>query len=264
MQNANLYHIQYTQLDPMTWCATAQVSASVKSNNLQLLTKSIALLTPNQFSTFDIKFYHFKWHYQISLASPSVRDIAYHQRQQQRAGVRLLLQSLLNKLNIIDSLDESDFPYRLMNSQYYVSFSHTGASSKNRPIALKHEKLLDTVENKVAVIISRHRAVGIDIEINNVAWHVAQRFYHSNEIAILQTLPMIQRNHIVKLLWQIKESFIKIHQYKLAQGLGMDYSSLIAELNNSSKGDVPFIVVTDYEANYHIALLPSQQTVIVY
>lgn len=264
MQNSNIYHIQYTQLDPMTWCATAQVSASVQSNNLDLFNTSLALLTPNRFRNFDINLCHFKWHYQTSQTPLSVRDIAYSQRQQQHTGVRLLLQSLLNKLNIIDNLDESDFPYRLINSQYYVCFSHTGASSKKSPTTPKHEKLLDTVENKVAVIISRHRAVGIDIEINEVAWHVAQRFYHSNELTILQTLPITQRNDIVKLLWQIKESFIKIHQYKLAQGLGMDYWSLIAELVNRSKENLPLVIVTGYEANYHIALLSFQQTVIIY
>ena len=264
MQNFSLHHIQYTQLDSMTWCATAQVSASVQSNNLDLLSTSLALWTPNRFNTFDINLCHFKWHYQTSQTPLSVRDIAYSQRQQQRAGVRLLLQSLLNKLHIIDSLDESDFPYRLINSQYYVCFSHTSASSKKSHTTPKHEKLLDTVENKVAVIISRHRAVGIDIEINEVAWHIAQRFYHSNEIAILQRLPMIQRNNIVKLLWQIKESFIKIYQYKLAHGLGMDYSSLILNLINSIKEDRPSKVITDYDANYHIALLSSQQTVIIY
>ena len=264
MQNSNLHHIQYTQLDPLTWCATAQVSASVQSNNLDLFNTSLTLLTPNRFSTFDINLCHFKWHYQTSQTPLSVRDIAYSQRQHQRAGVRLLLQSLLNKLKIIDRLDESDFPYRLINSQYYVCFSHTGASSKNRPIAPEHEKILETLKNKVAVIISRHRAVGIDIEINEVAWHVAQRFYHSNELTILQKLPMIQRNNIVKLLWQIKESFIKIHQYKLAQGLGMDYSSVIAELINSSKENIPLVIVASYEAKYDIALLPSQQTIMVY
>ena len=264
MQNSNLYHIQYTQLDPMTWCATAQVSVPVQSNNLYLLTTSLALLTPNRFSTFDINLCHFKWHYQAFQTPLSIRDIAYNQRQQQRTGVRLLLQSLLNKLNIIDNLDESDFPYRLINSQYYVCFSHTGASSKKSPTTPKHEKLLETVKNKVAVIISRHRAVGIDIEINEVAWHIAQRFYHSNELTILQTLPMIQRDHIVKLLWQIKESFIKIHQYKLAQGLGMDYSSLILNLINSIKEDTPLKVITDYNADYNISLLSSQQTVIIY
>ncbi|WP_227516747.1 4'-phosphopantetheinyl transferase family protein [Psychrobacter sp. DAB_AL43B] len=187
--------------------------------------------------------------------------MAYNQRQQQRAGVRLLLQSLLNKLNISDNLDDSSFPYRLNTSQYFVCFSHTGASSKNTDIKPNNERYLD---DKVAVIISRHRAVGIDIETNDVAWHVAQRFYHRNEITILQALPIIQRNNVVKLLWQIKESFIKVYQYKLAQGLGMDYSSLIPELINRIKEDVPLVVVIDSEENYHIALIPSQQTVIVY
>lgn len=264
MQNSNLHHIQYTQLDSMTWCATAQVSAPLTLNNLDLLSKSLTLFNLKPFSALDIKFYHFKWHYQTSQTFVSVRQIAYSQCQQQRAGVRLLLQSLLNKLNIMDSLDEAGFPYRLINSQYYVCFSHTGASSKNVPTMPKNEKKLDTVENKVAVIISRHRAVGIDIEIHDVAWQVAQRFYHTNEIAFLQKLPIIQRNIVVKLLWQIKESFIKIYRYKLAQGLGMDYSYLIAELVNISKENLPLVIVAGYEANYHIALLPSQQTVIVY
>ena len=257
MQNSNIYHIQYTQLDPMTWCATAQVNAPVQSNNLDLLSTSLALLTPNRFSTFDINLCHFKWHYQTSQTPLSVRDIAYNQRQQQRAGVRLLLQSLLNKLDITDSLDESDFPYRLINSQYYVCCSHTGANNKNVDKPSENK-------NKVAVVLSRHRAVGIDIEINEVAWHVAQRFYHSNEITILQTLPMIQRNNVVKLLWQIKESFIKIYQYKLAQGLGMDYSYLIADLIRGATSKSPLVVFSDNKSNYYITLSLSQQTVIVY
>ncbi|WP_254423148.1 4'-phosphopantetheinyl transferase superfamily protein [Psychrobacter sp. DAB_AL32B] len=262
MQNSNLDHIQYTQLDPMTWCATAQVSVPLPINNLNQSGKLSPLFISNRVNTHEIKLHNFKWHYQTSQTTLlSVREMAYKQRQQQRAGVRLLLQSLLNKLNVSDNLDDTSFPYRLNTSQYYVCFSHTGANSKSTNVKPNNEKYFD---DKVAVIISRYRAVGIDIEVNDVAWHIAQRFYHSNEIAILRTLPMIQRDNIVKLLWQIKESFIKIYQYKLAQGLGMDYSSLIANLSNSSQEDVPLIVVADSEANYHIALIPSQQIVIVY
>ncbi|SLJ84422.1 4'-phosphopantetheinyl transferase [Psychrobacter sp. DAB_AL43B] len=262
MQNSSLHHIQYTQLDPMTWCATAQVSAPLPMHNLNISDKLSPLFISNRVNTHEIKLHNFKWHYQTSQTTLlSVREMAYNQRQQQRAGVRLLLQSLLNKLNISDNLDDSSFPYRLNTSQYFVCFSHTGASSKNTDIKPNNERYLD---DKVAVIISRHRAVGIDIETNDVAWHVAQRFYHRNEITILQALPIIQRNNVVKLLWQIKESFIKVYQYKLAQGLGMDYSSLIPELINRIKEDVPLVVVIDSEENYHIALIPSQQTVIVY
>ena len=233
MQTLNLHNIQYTQLNPMTWCATAQVTAPFSQNRVDLLSNS---------------------------SVPSARETAYHQRMQQRAGVRLLLQSLLDKLNIIDSLDDTSFPYRLVDSQYYVCFSHTGASNK----FATNENVLEHLDNKVAVVISHHCPAGIDIEVNNVKWQVVQRFYHDNEIAILQTLPTVQRDIIAKSLWQIKESFIKIYHYKLAQGLGMDYSYLIADLIRGATSNSPLLVFSDKKSNYYITLSISQQTVIVY
>ena len=238
MQTLNLHNIQYTQLNPMTWCATAEVTAPFSQNRADLLSNS-----------------------QV----PSARETAYHQRLQQRAGVRLLLQSLLvDKLNIIDSLDDTSFPYRLVDSQYYVCFSHTGASNKFATDKHKNEKLFEDLDNKVAVVISHHRPAGIDIEVNNVKWQVAQRFYHVNEIVILQTLLTVQRDIIAKLLWQIKESFIKIYQYKLAQGLGMNYSYLIADLIRGATSNSPLLVFSDNKSDYYIALSLPQQTVIVY
>lgn len=233
MQTLNLHNIQYTQLNPMTWCATAEVTAPFSQNRADLLSNSLV---------------------------PSARETAYHQRLQQRAGVRLLLQSLLDKLNIIDSLDDISLPYRLVDSQYYVCFSHTGASSK----FATNENIIEHLDNKVAVVISHHCPAGIDIEVNNVKWQVVQRFYHTNEIAILQTLPTVQRDIIAKLLWQIKESFIKIYQYKLAQGLGMDYSYLIADLISGATSNSPLLVFSDNKSNYYITLSLYQQTVIVH
>lgn len=256
MPPLHLYNIQYTQLDDKTWCAAAQVIAPDPLNSpdpLDPLGHS-ALFSHNRTAT----------------ASLSAREIAQQQRQQQRAGVRLLLQSLLNKINISDTLDDCSFPYRLISSQYFVCFSHTGAHSKtihskSASTQRKNEKLSDDLSNKVAVVISAHRPAGIDIETNHVEWQVAQRFYHTNEIAVLQTLSTVQRDTAAKLLWQIKESFIKIHQYKLAQGLGMDYSYLIADLiNGSGKKKPPLIVIKDTKSDYRIALLLSQQIVIVY
>ena len=237
MQTLNLHNIQYTQLNPITWCATAEVTAPFSQNRVDLLSNSPV---------------------------PSARETAYHQRLQQRAGVRLLLQSLLNKLNIIDRLDDTSFPYRLVDSQYYVCFSHTGASNKAATHKHNNEKLFEDLHNKVAVVISHHCPAGIDIEVNNVKWQVVQRFYHANEIVILQTLPTVQRDIIVKLLWQIKESFIKIYHYKLAQGLGMDYSYLIADLIRGATSNSPLLVFSDNKSNYYIALSLPQQTVIVY
>ena len=237
MQTLNLHNIQYTQLNPMTWCATAQVTTPFSQNRVDLLS---------------------------NLPVPSTRETAYHQRLQQRTGVRLLLQSLLDKLDIIDSLDDLGFPYRLVNRQYYVCFSHTGASSKFATDKHKNKKLFEDLNNKVAVVISHDRPAGIDIELNNVKWQVMQRFCHANEIFILQTLPTVQRDIIAKLLWQIKESFIKIYQYKLAQGLGMDYSYLIADLIRGATSNSPLLVFSDNKSNYYIALSLPQQTVIVY
>src|SRR5690606_32450038 len=180
----NLHNIQYSQLDSTTWCATAQVTASCPLESLHLLSNFPLLFNANLLNIDTDKFSHITWHYHISNASLSARKIAYQQRQQQRAGVRLLLQSLLNKLGIIDSLDDLSFPYRLVNSQYYVCFSHTGASSQNNSTQPSGEKPFNGLDNKIAVVISCHRPAGIDIETNNVEWRVAKRFYHINEIAI--------------------------------------------------------------------------------
>ena len=263
MPTLKLHNIQYSQLDSTTWCATAQVTASCHLNSLHLFSNPL-LFNANLLNIDTDKFSHITWHYHISNASLSARKIAYQQRQQQRAGVRLLLQSLLNKLGIIDSLDDLSFPYRLVNSQYYVCFSHTGASSQNNSTQPSGEKPFNGLDNKIAVVISCHRPAGIDIETNNVEWRVAKRFYHINEIAILQTLTITQRDTVAKLLWQIKESFIKIYQYTLAQGLGMDYSHLMTCLINSIKEKPPLFVFEDDKTKYYLAYLPKQQTVIVY
>lgn len=235
MQNLMLHDILYTQLDPitMTWCATAQLRApycDIQKNN-------------------------------PCLAAP---HIAYNQRQQQRAGVRLLLQALLKRLDIVDRLDESSFPYRLTHSQYYVCFSHTSGSSKNATRMQNDIENSDIPYVKVAVIISRQRASGIDIEVKEVKWQVAKRFYHPKELAILQDMPIIKRDNVIKWLWQIKESFIKIHQYTLAQGLGMDYTAIIPNLIKQSTDSLPLLTITDDNNGYRIAVIPSQQTVIVY
>ena len=93
---------------------------------------------------------------------------------------------------------------------------------------------------------------------------MAKRFYSDSEISILQSLPIIQRNTIAKLLWQIKESFIKIHQYKLAQGLGRDYSYLIDDLIDASIEPSALTFINDLKSTYQIAVLSIQQTVVIF
>lgn len=178
-----LTHICHIPLNTITWCATAQLSASLCRDN---------------------------------------------KRQWQRTGVRLLLQNLLNTYGIIDTLDDTQFPYRLRHCNAYVCFSHSN--------------------NNVAVIVSHQHAVGIDIEVQNIKWQVVKRFYHKDEIAILMTLPTHQQHLISKWLWQIKESLIKIHHHTLAQGLGINYASILPTLIEKTTHDMasPIIINCPY------------------
>ena len=269
MSTLKLRDIDYQQLDATTWYASAQIITPSFLNYSDLLSDLPLLFHPNLLLDTSVeKLRHMQWRqmqwYRIPTVSLSTREIAHRQRQQQRTGVRLLLQSLLNKLEMIDTLNDASFPYRLANSQYYVCFSHTGAHNKVVSNQHKKNKPFDYLDNKVAVVISAHRPIGIDIEINAVKWQVAQRFFHVNEMAILQTLTITQRDTVAKLLWQIKECFIKIFQYKLAQGLGKDYSHLIADLIKDATSKSPLLDINDNKSNYRIALLRHQQTVIVY
>ena len=259
----NLTHVQYTQLDPATWCATAQVS-ECSSLNFKRLWDELLWSSANNISQVDFqKLYELNWHYCLSPVSLSTREMAQHQRQLQRKGVRLLLQQLLIELKLCDTLDESNFPYRLSSSEYYVCFSHTG--SKNHDINQNTVQTINkSLNSKVTVVISRHRPIGIDIETNHVAWHVAQRFYSEHEMAALQALSPLQREIIAKLLWQIKESFIKIHQYKLAQGLGVDYSYLIADLIHAIREPSSLMVIANIKSDYRIAVLSAQQTIVIF
>lgn len=271
MPTSNLTQIQYTQLDTTTWCVTAQVSESVSHLVTESLwNKSLWLSSCNTSYEEIIKLNSLNWYYQVATAVPkhSVPTLARKQRQQQRQGVRQLLQELLKKLEIDDTLDESSFPYRLVNSQHYVCFSHTGASSSKQTTE-SNQTNLTRLHSKIAVVISRQRPAGIDIETNSIAWHVVKRFYSESELAILQELSTDQRERTTKLLWQIKESFIKINQYTLAQGLGMDYSHLIPSLVENNKEVNSASILSDskdadYQSVYRIATLQSQQTVIVF
>ncbi|MBP2280785.1 4'-phosphopantetheinyl transferase [Psychrobacter sp. PL19] len=256
-----LRHHCYTQLDPESWCATAQINPSISlllkpssANHLALSKTPIPCINSraSDLRTFNLRtfdFYTLYWQVYHPDSALSTREIAYNARQQQRNGVRLLLQNLLSKIGIIDTLDQSEFPYRLMNSRYYVCFSHSG----------------DKHLNKVAVVVSTHCAVGIDIEVQEVAWRVAQRFYHANELAILAELASSERDRVCRLLWQLKESFIKIYQYKLAQGLGIDYAALIPALSNiMAQDERSSVIISDSKTNYQIAVLPYQQTVVIF
>ncbi|WP_352337632.1 peptide transporter [Psychrobacter sp. 16-MNA-CIBAN-0192] len=247
-----LKHICYTQLNTSTWCATAQLMSSSPPQPLPLL----HFVFDNPLQPFlintDIRFIT---NWQIAPYTTLTKpQIAQSKRQQQQHGVRLLLDSLLTNLNIKDSLEESAYPYRLANNRYYVCFSHSsGKDASNIEIT------------RVAVALSKYRAIGIDVEIQDIAWPVVQRFYHPAEIEILNKLPTVQRDVISKWLWQLKESNIKIMQYTLAQGLGKSYADIIPKLVDTvDKNCLAKIAVITAHSGYEVALLPSQQTLIVF
>lgn len=168
-----------------------------------------------------------------------------NKRLQQRAGVRQLLEHLMHALGIADNLDDSHYPYRLKRHQHYVCFSHSN--------------------DKLAVAISSQRPIAIDIEMQDISWQVAQRFYHHNELNILAQLSLTDRNRMVKWLWQIKECYIKIDNSSLATGLGIDYSIMIAKLLNIKPfNSSQYCHIFESSNGFQIAILPHQQSIIVY
>ena len=217
LNNLKLKNLELTQLNTEAWCATADIAVTEMAD------------------TVSIPLRH----------APSTPKSRESKRQVQRIGVRMLLQQLLDRLNIVDVLDDSAFPYRLIHSRYYVCFSHSA--------------------QQVAVAISRQHPVGIDIELGAIKWHVAQRYYHVEELTVLQRLPQAQRDIVSRLLWQTKESFIKINQYTLAEGLGISYLSVVQAL---IKEDAKHLSSTrsfqDHYERHKILLLPQRQLVIVF
>ncbi|WP_201536339.1 4'-phosphopantetheinyl transferase family protein [Psychrobacter ciconiae] len=147
------------------------------------------------------------------LAKNDTPEQKKHERQQQRQGTRQLLTDLLCYLNISDELVETSFPYHLKDTGAFICFSHSGS--------------------QVAVAISHQRPIGLDIEAQAISWQVAKRYYHLKEITELSKLDDYSKQTISRLLWQIKESIIKIEQFTLAQGLGKDYSALILPIHNA-------------------------------
>ena len=231
--------LYYTQLDDMTWCAVATLTPSIAWSLAYLRNTGTPCLAPPSDIDHKRVLSELCWHICDMSSCLPMRKQAVIKRQQQRIGVRLLLWQLLKHLNIVDTLNEQQFPYRLDHHGYYVCFSHS--------------------HNKVAVVMSERRAVGIDIEVQDIAWPVVQRFYHHSELDVLLTMPTIPRNTTAKWLWQIKESMIKVQQHTLAQGLGKPYPAVLKALANQHMDHTtPSIIFISEPSGYQIALLPEQ------
>lgn len=270
MASLRLAHIHYEPLDAMSWYATATVSCTIAAPLILWLKPCTPLMPYPNLAINDINIKPLNWQ-KLSQQTPlSVLAVAYNKRQQQRDGVRLLLQHLLNQLNIIDGLDDAKFPYRLVNCGYYICFSHSDDHTQRFTNKSAEQSLHQyRLQSKVAVAISRCRPIGIDIEAQLVAWHVVQRYYHTNELALLNQLPIAQRDITARYLWQLKESLIKIHNYKLAQGLGIDYSAilplLINKIEDNTDQNMNIMTIHLYQTTtYQIVILPKLQTLVVF
>ena len=257
MPTSFLKNIIYTQLDAKTWCASAQINQTFQTLLPSIICSDLLKpLAPFTLLPCSVELDTNSIYLPVKSlkTSLSIRQIAQSKRQQQRQGVRSLLQSLLIEIGITDLLDESQFPYRLANSGYYVCFSHSsGKDTNNLEIT------------RVAVVLSEHRAVGIDVETQAIAWQVVKRFYHPTEIERLEKLPIAQRDVISKWLWQLKESNIKITQYTLVQGLGKSYAAIIPNFIAVLDTDCTATIgsIADYPS-YQISLLPAEQTLVIF
>ena len=91
----NVTHIRYTQLSHETWCATAKVSVPSRlAGFLSVHNKPYWFFAYSSYIA-SINLSKFKWYY-YTLTTPTTprakRTVAHRQRQQQRQGVRYLLQ----------------------------------------------------------------------------------------------------------------------------------------------------------------------------
>ena len=241
LRSKSLY---YTQLAAKTWCAAATLHPPI-ALSLSCLWTHARPLSPSYAVHHNITLDNLCWHKCDTTKTLTARSQAVIKRQQQRVGVRLLLCQLLEHLNITDNLNEQQFPYRLTHHGHYVCFSHS--------------------QNKVAVVISQHRAVGVDIEMQDIAWSVVQRFYHHSELDVLMTMPTAQRNATAQWLWQVKESMIKVQQYTLAQGLGKPYPAVLkALINQHMNHTTPSIIFISAASGYQIALLSEHCIAVVF
>lgn len=136
------------------------------------------------------------------IATPDTNK-AQHKRQQS-ACVRALLSKTLYKFNITAKLQDTHLPYRLIGGRHgFVSFSHSG--------------------NQVALIISP-TPCAIDIEIHPVSPAIANRYYHPNELMLINQA--IAKQSLIAALWRIKECWIKLYHGRLHAGLGVDFSAM--------------------------------------
>lgn len=132
----------------------------------------------------------------------------------QSQGVRELLAWCLAQFFPTYQLNDTTHPYRLVSPDkpaLFVSFSHSST--------------------QVALIIAP-TPCGIDIELRPISQQIAERFFHTNELSLLNSLSQ-DKQHATRLtLWQLKECLVKVHNSTLAQVISQDMTPLVQSLQN--------------------------------
>lgn len=167
---------------------------------------------------FDLKYM------QQAIVAVGTTPIFTNKRIHQKHAVRQLLHNLLthhlsyNNQPITYLLNQTDFPFYITinHNRYFVCFSHSQ----------------DDKQTYVSLILSK-KIASVDTECRNITWHTAQRFFHHHEIKRLTHKNPEQQRQFIKILWQIKESMIKITSSTLVTGLGKDFSDILDILSDS-------------------------------
>lgn len=163
---------------------------------------------------------HSPWIHQIQSTLIAHAQMLSAEQSLQSKAVRELLDIVLKHSSKQAILDESNFPYRLIDDntpKQFVSFSHSN--------------------DYVALIISPYPC-GIDVETRAISQVVAQRFFSHHENLCLQAYPADTQATYRQMLWQLKESWIKLNGGTLTQGLGVDFGQYLTDISQTHSSQI--------------------------
>lgn len=146
-------------------------------------------------------------HYHQNHRLIATAHISNATRPAQSQGVRKLLAWCLIQFLPTYQLNDTNYPYRLVSPDkpsLFVSFSHS--------------------KEKVALLIAP-TPCGIDIELRLISQQIAERFFHANELALLNSLSQDEQHTTRQTLWQLKECLVKVHNRTLSALIGQDMTA---------------------------------------
>jgi len=114
-------------------------------------------------------------------------------------------------------------PYLPHHPQFHFSLSHSG---------------------RWVVCAVSHDPVGVDVEQPRCTWEIARRFFHRDELAGLEQLPVEQQMEQLNRLWTAKEAFVKA----MGRGLTVPLNSFRVRLTENNAEleqtctDLPYVL----------------------